>query len=308
YFDGRFYYYGTMYRHYNGFTQDNLIACYSSEDMETWVFEGTMTHKFPSGLTVAPDVKFNRNTGQYVMWLINSNNYVVATANRPIGPFTIATMRADIHFADDGNGDFALFIDEDGTGYLIATITKDTDEPTERHCIFIERLTDDYLGGTGEVSAKLAYNCEAPVMFRRNGAYYALFDTTCCYCPAGTGVQVHTATDPLGPYTYRGNVNRKGDEDPEGISSPSTEPGSGREDCIVPSQQRRIALWRTASGPLLVWIGDRWGSADDGLKGHDYTYIAPVRFAADGMPARFEWLDTWSAEFTGAVAHHAFEE
>lgn len=291
-FGDRFYFYGTNYRHHSGFTPDNLIVCYSSTDLNTWTDHGALFSTFAKGLTVAPDVLYNQRTGQYVMWFINSPNYVIATADTPEGPFIIQTRQAAIANRDCGNGDFALFQDEDGSAYLIATISF-AKQSGQAHCIVIERLSDDYLSGTGETSAVLGSNCEAPVLFKRDGTYYALFDTTCCYCPAGTGIQVHTSAHPLGPYTYRGNCNRRSEADPRELDSPSTEPGSGRPDCIVTAQQRRVEWLQTADGPVLLWIGDRWGSTPDGLKGHDFTYWCPLRFAEDGMILPLQKLDSW---------------
>ncbi|MFW5829907.1 MAG: family 43 glycosylhydrolase [Planctomycetota bacterium] len=295
-FSDRFYLYGTNYRHHNGFTPDNLIVCYSSPDLLNWTNHDALFPPFPTGLTVAPDILWNEQTRRYVLWFINGGNYVVATAEQPTGPFRIHTRQADIRHKDAGCGDFALFQDADGSAYLIATLTftKDRQQTDRRHCILIERLTDDYLGGTGATSATLGSNCEAPVLFRKDDTYYALFDTTCCYCPDGTGIQVHTASDPLGPYTYRGNVNRDLDADPRSIPSPGTEPGSGRPDATVPAQQRRVEWIQTIEGPVLLWIGDRWGSAPDGIKGHDATYWTPLAFEDDGMLAALRWRDSFT--------------
>ncbi len=76
-----------------------------------------------------------------------------------------------------GNGDGSLFVDDDGTGYYIYTSIR------EGYTIHIERLTPDYLGVTGESSSVLAVGGEAPVLFRRNRFYYALFRAFCAFFP-----------------------------------------------------------------------------------------------------------------------------
>jgi hypothetical protein len=164
------------------------------------------------------------------------------------------------------------------------------------HQIIVERLADGLRHGTGDICGPLAWNCEAPAMFRRNGIYYALFDNTCCWCSAGTGCRVYTATDPLGPYTYRGDINRTADTDPRRIASDNgdTEPGDGRPDVIIPMQTRRVAELPTPEGKAFVLIGDRWGSAPDGMKGHDFTYwTSPLQFDDDGMICPLQWEDSW---------------
>ena len=47
------------------------------------------------------------------------------------------------------------------------------------------------------------------------------------------------------------------------------------------------------------WYGDRWQSAPDGVKGHDFTYWSPLAFAADGNITAFAWVDN----FTITVSH-----
>jgi hypothetical protein len=79
------------------------------------------------------------------------------------------------------------------------------------------------------------------------------------------------------------------------VDSPSTEPGSGRADCIVPSQQRRIVPIRTPQGREFIWIGDLWESNDDGIKGHDATYWHLLKFDETGMIEPLSWTDRWSA-------------
>ncbi len=298
FFEGRFYLYGSGYSEHSGWTADNEITCYSSADLESWEFHGGL---FPPGRQLAPCVKLNARTGKYVLWHIAEGAYGASVADTPAGPFRTVGRPADLRSPAGErimHGDFSLFVDDDGTGYLIYTVVvrKSTD-PTLRHQIIIERLTEDYLGGTGEASVPLAWNCEAPAMFRRNGTYYALFDNTCCWCRAGTGCRVYTAGAPLGPYAYRGDINRTADADPRRIVSDNadTAPGDGRPDVSIDMQTRRIAELPTPHGSAHILIGDRWQSTPDGMKGHDFTYwTSPLQFDEDGMIRRLEWEDRWT--------------
>jgi len=70
-------------------------------------------------------------------------------------------------------------------------------------------------------------------------------------------VFVHTATSPLGPYTTAAN--------------PIT--------AAIPAQQTNIMPYYSAPGTFsYIWQGDRWQSAPDGIKGHDFVYFGPIVF------------------------------
>jgi len=122
---------------------------------------------------------------------------------------------------------------------------------------------------------KASTNSATPAMFKRNGLYYVLFDTTTCFGPGGSGAQVYTATKPLGPYTFRGNINR----DEKGVP-------------IIAAQQTYVAQLPTSRGPVWIWMGDRWGSRPDGVKGHDFQYWSrPLVFNEDGTIQKLKWAD-----------------
>ena len=64
-------------------------------------------------------------------------------------------------------------------------------------------------------------------MFERNGIYYALFSWCCCFCKQGSGIIVHTAPHPLGPWTVQavGPSYERGD-----VACVAKAAGSGDED------------------------------------------------------------------------------
>ena len=119
---------------------------------------------------------------------------------------------------------------------------------------------------------------EAPVLFQRQGVTYALFGKLCCVCGAGSGVEVWTSTTgPLGNYTFRGQIGRD-------IES---------NVAITHAQQAWVLQLPRGSVPEWIWIGDRWGSAADGLHGHDLSYWQPLDFADDGSILPFAtWHDS----------------
>ena len=83
----------------------------------------------------------------------------------------------------DDCGDEGLFVDNDGTGYIIYTSSI-----TTLHAMSIEQLTPNMTASLG-LSASSGYfgaqGVEAPMMFRRGDIYYAVFGDCCCYCESG---------------------------------------------------------------------------------------------------------------------------
>lgn len=280
FFAGRYYLYGTAYGRSAGFGINNRFRTYSSADLENWRFEGELVADQPRGVFFRPYVAFNPGTRKYVLWCnwypkLWDGLVAAATSDTPVGPFQVATLDVRLSQARDRPGDGSLFVDADGTGYFIYTVIG------QDHAIRVERLSPDFLGSTGATSAVLATGCEAPSLFRRGTTYYALFDTCSCFGPSGSGARVYTAASPLGPYTYRGNINR------DSAGSP-----------IIPAQQTFVARLPGPDGDVYVWMGDRWGSRMDGIKGHDLQHWAPpLQFRSDGTIAPLRPDPRWSYGF-----------
>jgi len=187
-------------------------------------------------------------------------------------------FKAKIETGYNQTGDFSLFADDDGTAYIIYT-AHISGFPTT-HQMSVEQLSDDYLTTLG-----LSHNSgffgdsfvEAPAMFKRNGIYYAVFGPCCCYCGQGSPVYIHTASHPLGPYTTKNSL------------------GSN-----IPAQQTNILTYLSKTGSTVenqyIWQGDRWQSAPDGLKGHDFTYFGPLSFDAQGGVAALTFLNNFTID------------
>lgn len=67
---------------------------------------------------------------------------------------------------------------------------------------------------------------------------------------------------------------------------------------LTGAQQFSVAQVPLFAGgePVPVYVGQRFGSADDGLKCHDYQYWAPLSFLADGSIAEMQWVDSFTVE------------
>lgn len=278
YFDGRYYLYGTAYGRTAGYSMNNRFRVYSSRDLEHWKFDGELLQSPPEGVYYRPYVVYNAGTHKYVLWYnwypaLWDGKVGVATSDTPVGPFRIVNTGVKVAGYGDRIGDGSLFVDNNGTGYFIYSVIG------QNHSIRIQRLTPDYLGVTSATSGVLAVGCEAPALIRNRDQYYALFGSTCCFCPAGSGVRVFVASSPLGPYTEKGNINRQATGQPR-----------------VPAQQTFVAQVLTPSGRVFLWMADRWGSRSDGVKGHDLQFWSPpLRFTADGMIDPIRNTPRWSA-------------
>jgi hypothetical protein len=276
YFNGRFYLYGTAYG-----TNDNSLALncpfrvYSSPDLEQWTYEGELLRQPPTGIYTRPSVVFNLRTRKYVLWYnwfpkLWDGQAAVATSDSPVGPFTI--INPDVHLSQTRLGDGSLFVDDDGTGYYIYTSMGDG------YSVRVERLTPDYLGATGETSKVLAKGGEAPVLFRRRNLYFALCGPLCPDCPEGSLIQVFSATSPLGPFYPRSVLNHRAED---GAT-------------VMRAQQACVAKIPMAAEPLYIWMGDRWQSSPDKVKGHDAQFwSAPLQFSPDGDIRPIKNIQRW---------------
>jgi len=170
-----------------------------------WKFCGDLLTNKATGVYYRPHVVFNAKRKKYVLWYnwyktLWKGQYGVAIADNPEGPYAIVSQNVAMKNSAKGLGDFSLFVDVDAKGYIVYTTIAD-------HIISIEMLTDDFKGSLQTNSGVILPSAEACSMFRRNGLYYVLADKMCQFCSEGSGAQVFTAVNPMGPYHYRGNIN-----------------------------------------------------------------------------------------------------
>jgi MYXO-CTERM domain-containing protein len=255
--DGTYYLYGTAYNNQNGFSFSNRFVVYSSPDLVSWTFHGDIMNAMDSewGMYFRPHVVFNPNTGKYVLWYnwyprgANwTGRFGVATADQPWGPFTV--QNANVHFPQGNSvGDFAIAADDDGTGWCVYGW----------HNGGVAKLSSDYLSiGSGYSPIGSG---EGFAVFKRSGIYYYLWGNLCCFCAQGSSAQVARAGVATGPFMTGANI--------AGAS--------------VHAQPLGVLQMQTTAGPQYAYLGDRWQSTPDGVKGHDFIYISePMQFSADG--------------------------
>jgi hypothetical protein len=252
-----------------GFREDHAVNVYSSPDLVNWTFRGNAlpVSARPGGIYFRPKVLFNERTGQYVLWVnflrhgsddetplraYPNATYLVATSGSPIGPFRVVREKASVAWS--GAGDITLFIDsadQNRTAYVAY------DAWSNGHRISIEKLTDDYTDSVGSSSSGgelTPSGQEAPIVFWRNSVWYLLYGATCCFCVEGSGSVVLTAPHPLGPWNYsRVDLNPKS-------SIIGARPIAAQESFVV----------HIPKSDSYIYVGDRWRSAPDHLKSHDF--------------------------------------
>jgi hypothetical protein len=294
-----------------GHRLDHNVSIFSSPDLSSgsWVFERLAfdISERPFGILYRPHVVFNAATNMWVLWCNIFNvgvfqGYFSATAANIAGPYRVVAPAVNV--TRTHCGDFDLLVDNDGTGYIIYTCG---------HVMGVEELSADYLSSTGRVSALFpTYFVEAPVLFRRGAVFFALFSWCCCFCRQGSGAMVHTATSALGPWSL---VNSTAAPDGDvvctqprqsarivvGLPSPADTPDQGcayanagppRTDVVSVARSQQNTLIHLADGRI-VWTGNRWGQAPDGIKGHEPQAWLPLLFSADGAIEPLVWLDSW---------------
>ena len=275
-FNGVYYLYGTSYGCGFEWGRKSAPFCgfkvYSSKDLEHWTDLGALFDASTpvwqtrcNGSTYGcfrPHVIYNKKTRRYVLWINVYDNRVgfrVFTSKNPAGPFKEAAeprlaVNSDSAVAGLNNGDHDTFVDDDGNGYIAYTDWR------SKGSIVIEKLTPDYLSGSGEhVKGITPGNTEAPSLFRRNGICYLLYsDPNCGYC-SGTGTSYRTAPHPLGPWSG----------------------GKKISDNSCGGQPSFVSAIRLNGSMVYLFGSDLWNNAAKNEALANY-YWAPLSFAADG--------------------------
>lgn len=297
-FEDRYWLYGTRYGTSDGYQNSHKFVVYSSFDLVEWTPGGEIIPELPKAVHFRPYVKFCTATGRYVLWYywtpawkgttnwragdgpVEPFRFAAAVGSSPRGPFQI--VNRDCRLTRPSKGDHNLFQDSDGSCYIVYT------SPHDDFQIMVEKLSSDYLSGSGLISERISRGVEAPCMFRRGDYYYVLCGTTCCFCPEGAGAQVYRSKCPLGPYERRNDINRYSLED----DVPGRKGG-----IIVAGQESFVATIFTPEGKKFLWMADLWESAPDKIKGHDFQYwSSPLSFDEGGDINPLKVESEWSVD------------
>jgi len=262
------------------YTNNHSVMAYASTDLMSWQYLGVALPLSSRrvGIEFRPQVVYCAATAQYVMWYedrwAGQDGYAVAVSSTAAGPFV--TVNDTVVMQGNGRvGDFALFVDDDGVAYHVRT------------GLVVERLTADYLRPDGTYYNVSNPSVEAPTLFKRDGQYYMLAGVGCCACLGGSDVQVYTASSPLGPYAYQGQVGRNLSQ-PFDASSPTN--------YVTHAQASAVFPVPSADGSTLyVWLGNAWVTSASGARNGDLLYWSLLEFDAAGAVQQLARRDNVTA-------------
>ncbi|MBX9393843.1 RICIN domain-containing protein [Streptomyces sp. TRM72054] len=267
-------YYYWFGEHRNADNTFRYVDAYRSTDLKNWEFRNhVLTQSTDPELAVAnierPKVMYNASTGKFVMWMHkeNGSDYSEARAAVAVSDTVDGDYTWQGSFRPLGqhmSRDITVFVDTDGTGYMISAARENYD-------LHIYRLTSDYTGIAALVADPWhGGHREAPALFKRNGVYFMLTSGATGWSP--NQQQYATATSITGPWTAMTNV---GDSTAYG------------------SQTTYVLPVQGTSGTAYLYLGDRWGNSFGG-RVNDSRYVwLPLTF-----PTSRSMSMSWSPEVT----------
>lgn len=219
-FDGRMYIYGSR-DCFGGFNEkgewdwcsDNYHVIWS-DDLLHWTDAGEALNladvpeevKGTAKRLWAPDVFRDPQTGKYHMATCTNNGKIfLLDADGPEGPFTNART-ITLNGQELGHIDPGILVDDDGKVYIaVPKFMVGQLDPSDYSRILPESVRD-----MTPAMPKDNEPFEGPSLRKRNGIYYYIYiqntGTVAENGPVPTRMAYLTATEPLGPYTYRGLI------------------------------------------------------------------------------------------------------
>ncbi len=211
----------------NTYGQVNKINCISSDDMVNWTDHGAINVSGSDGvakwasLSWAPCAAHKTINGKekFFLYFCNGGNGVcVLTADSPTGPWSDplghALVTRDVPNCNNIPWLFdpAVFVDDDGTGYLCFGGGVPEGKQAMPSTTRVVKLGDDMTSIVGTPST-----IDAPYVFEDSGInkignkYYYTYCSNWntggnSYGLSSAGIQYMVADNPLGPYTYGGEL------------------------------------------------------------------------------------------------------
>ena len=211
----------------NTYANVNKINCISSDDMVNWTDHGAIPVAGTDGIAKwatcswAPCAAHKTINGKekFFLYFCNGGNGVsVLTADSPTGPWTDPLGKALITREVPNCGDItwlfdpAVFVDDDGTGYLCFGGGVPEGKTAMPGTSRVVQLGEDMISLAGT-----PVTIDAPYLFEDSGinkigdTYYYTYcsnwnTTGNAYGLTSGAIEYMTASNPLGPYTYGGEL------------------------------------------------------------------------------------------------------
>jgi autotransporter-associated beta strand protein len=283
-FNGTWYWYGVKYNgavtYYNNpsagenaDTSFNAFSCYSSSNLVDWKFENTvMTSSTPglegSGWVGRMGVAYNSLTQKYVLLSQftgnNGSGILFATCDTPTGNFVYDHIQTSVPIVNNMTGDQSLFLDDDGTAYLICSSANG-----RAHQYVLPLHPADYLNVDAGDNAYNQSGREGNMMLKNNGHYY--FCSSDLHGWNASHCYVVDSTNILGTYSAEYIMNR-----------------TDLDFCHVSQTGFGVTVTGT-NGTTTIFVGDRW--CDFAGNGVGYNQWIPVSF--NGSTPTFESLSQY---------------
>ena len=207
----------------NKFDRINQLNCYSSKDMVNWTDHGAFNIAGKNGAAKwannswAPTICSKRINGKDKFFLYFANNASsigVLTADSPTGPWrdpigraliTKSTPNCNVEWLFDP----AVLVDSDGTGYLYFGGGVPAGQAAHPKTARVIKLGNDMTSTVGT-----AATIDAPYLFEDSGinkignTYYYSYcsNWNCSNGFRNATIQVMTSRNPMGPFTYQGEI------------------------------------------------------------------------------------------------------
>jgi autotransporter-associated beta strand protein len=286
-FNGIWYWYGVKYNgavtYYNnpsaGANSDtsfNAFSCYSSTNLVDWKFENTvMTSSTPglegSGWVGRIGVAYNSLTQKYVLLSqfsgSNGSGILFATCDTPTGNFVYDHIQTSVPIVTNMTGDQSLFLDDDGTAYLICSSANG-----RAHQYVLPLHPADYLNVDAGDNVYNQSGREGNMMLKNNGHYY--FCSSDLHGWNASHCYVVDSTNILGTYSAEYIMNR-----------------TDLDFCHVSQTGFGVTVTGT-NGTTTIFVGDRW--CDFAGNGIGYNQWCPVSF--NGSTPTFESLTQYALD------------
>lgn len=292
--------------------RNTTFAVYSSRDLEVWHLESEdifpivsdpeSPHSNARNAYFEPCVMYSRAADHYVLWFLNTNTKAVAVSDSPRGPFESVSW--DVGLAQ---GSDTYFWEDAATGEVYAKHNGPPPPGEERGAHYVSRLTPDLLAiAPGATSGPMMVpalpvppvfqgkwpTCsEGGGIFEAGGRWYVMAGVCCCFCHDGANAFVWISdAGPLGPYELQNSTSSSG------LLGDVIPYNASRGVYLTGAQQFGVAQIQTTAGAVPVYIGQRFGSADDGLKCHDYQFWSPLTILPGGNVAEMAWSNDFVLE------------
>ncbi|MFB8376271.1 AbfB domain-containing protein [Paenibacillus taichungensis] len=259
------------------------VNVYTSTDLKNWTFSNAILTKdsateLASSKIERPKVIYNAATKQYVLWAhyengtdYNLGRVAVATSSTPNGKFT---YEGSFRPLDYESRDMTVFVDTDGTGYLI-TASRKNGGANDTMAIF--KMNASYTDVESFVGWQFenAYR-EAPAVVKKGNRYYLFTSQAAGWYPnQGAYATASSMTGTWSALTPYGNPSAFG------------------------SQIHDIATITGSSTTSYIYMGDRWNPLN--LGEHKHIWL-PLTLNDSNGTASLEWYKEWNIDaVTGTV-------